>query len=121
MQFRSDLINHDQWVTPTVNVGGTTTLDLSQGKKFQINMGAGNTTFALLNVPLTCKSIIIRITQDSTGSELVTWFSGLSWPDAVPITLTTTPYKSDEIVINFLSVTSDSVNSSEGVITAQNV
>ena len=121
VRFRSDIVNQDIWVTPTVNVGGTTTLDLSQGKKFQINMGAGNTTLALLNVPLTCKSIVVRITQDGVGGRTVTWFSGLSWPNASAITLTTTASKSDEVVVNFLSVTNDSTNTSEGVIVHQNV
>ncbi|HWY79454.1 MAG TPA: hypothetical protein VNW29_03790 [Candidatus Sulfotelmatobacter sp.] len=119
--FRNDVLNQDAWVTPTVNVGGTTTLDLSLGKKFQINMGAGNTTFALLNVPLNCKSIIVRITQDGSGGRTVTWFSGLSWPNAVTPTLSTGASKSDEFGINFLSVTNDTTNTSEGTTILQNL
>lgn len=119
--FRTDIFNQDQWVTPVVNVGGTTTLDLSKGKKFQINMGAGNTTFTLLNVPLNCKSILVRITQDGVGSRTVTWFSGLAWSYGNTITLTTTANKSDEVVINFLTVTSDSINTSEASITQQDI
>ncbi len=119
--FRSDVLNQDAWVTPTVNVGGTTTLDLSLGKKFQINMGAGNTTFALLNVPLNCKSILVRITQDGAGGRTVTWFSGILWPNGVVPTLSASASKSDSFGINFLSVTNDTTNTSEGTVINQNV
>lgn len=119
--FRSDVINQDQWVIPTVNVGGTTTLDLSKGKKFQITMGAGNTTLALLNVPLNCKSILVRITQDGVGGRTVTWWSSLSWPNGVTPTLSTGANKSDEFGINFLSVTNDTTNTSEGTTILQNL
>lgn len=119
--FRSEIFNQEQWVTPTVNVGGTTTLDLSKGKKFQINMGAGNTTLALLNVPLNCKTIQVRITQDGSGGRTVVWFTSGSWANGVTPTLTTTGGKSDDFGIQFLSVTNDSTNTWEGTIINQNV
>ncbi len=119
--FRSDILNQDAWVTPTVNVGGTTTLDLSKGKKFQITMGAGNTTLALLNVPLNCKTIEVRITQDSSGGRTVTWFGGISWPNGVVPTLSTGANKSDSFGINFLTVTNDTTNTSEGSVIGQNI
>ena len=119
-KWRSDLLNQDEWVVVAATVGGTTTLDLSKGKKFQINLGAGNTTFALLNVPLTCKSIDLRITQDGVGSRVITWFSGISWPGAV-VPTSSGASKTDEYIIQFLTVTSDSVNTSEGLIAGQNI
>jgi hypothetical protein len=119
-KWRSDLLNQDEWVVVAGVAGGTTTLDLSKGKKFQINLGAGNTTLALLNVPLICKSIDLRITQDGIGSRVITYFSGLSWPGAV-VPTSSGASKTDEYVINFLTVTSDSVNTSEGFIVGQNI
>lgn len=120
--FRSDIINQDAWVPVAGVAAGTTTLDLSLGKKFNITMGAGNTTIAFINVPLNCKSIVIRIIQDSGGSRTVTWWSGLSWSNGgtAPL-LTTTANKADEIGINFLTVTNDSTHTSEGFIVGQNI
>ena len=119
--WRNDLLNQDQWVTVTGVAGGTTTLDLSLGKKFQINMPAGNTTLAFSNVPKNCKSVDIRITQDGVGSRTVSWWSGLSWPNAVVPTLSTGASKSDEFVVNFLTVTNDSTHTSEGFIVGLNI
>jgi hypothetical protein len=116
--FRSDIINQDAWVPVTASA--TTTLDLSKGKKFAITLGQ-NTTLALQNVPLNCKTIAVRLAQDGTGSRTVTWWSGLSWAGGTAPTLTTTASKSDEFVINFLSVTNDSTNTSEGFVVGQNI
>lgn len=121
-KFRSDLFNSDQWVPVAGVAGGTTTLDLSQGKKFQINMPAGNTTLALLNVPLNCKSIDVRITQDSVGGRTIAWWAGLSWANGgIAPTLTVPGNKSDEFIINFLTVTNDTTNTSEGFVAGQNI
>lgn len=117
--FRSDLLNQDAWVKVPVTVGGTTNVDLSLGKKFQITMGAGNTTLALKNVPLIPKSIIIRITQDGVGGRTVAWWGSLDWGTEGTPTLSTAVSATDEIAINFLTVVSDSVNSSEGIIVKQ--
>ncbi len=121
VKFRTDIFNADAWVPVAAAVGGTTYLDLSLGKKFQVNMGAGNTTFALKNVPLNCKSIDVRITQDSGGNRTITWWANLSWPNASAPTLTVTANKSDEFGINFLSVTNDTTNTSEGFVMGQNI
>lgn len=121
-KFRSDLFNADQWVTVSAVVGGNTQLDLSLGKKFQVNMGAGNTTLTLKNVPLNCKAIDVRITQDATGGRTVAWWSGLSWANGgVAPTLTVPGNKSDEFIINFLTVTNDTTNTSEGFVAGQNI
>ncbi len=117
--LRTDIINQDAWVPVSAVVGGTTNIDLSLGKKFQITMGAGNTTFALKNVPLIPKSILLKITQDVVGGRTVTWWGNLNWgAEGVP-TLSTDPSVSDEIAINLLTVVSDSVNTSEGVVVKQ--
>lgn len=121
VKFRTDIFQADQWVTYSPTAGSTLTLDLSQGKKFQINLPNGNVTLALKNVPLNCKSIILRFTQPGSGSGTVTWWSGLSWPNAVAPTLSTTNNKSDEFGINFLTVTNDTTNTSEGTTILQNL
>ncbi len=113
--FRTDIFNDDRWIIYSPTFGATLTLDLSLGKKFQINMPAGNITLAIQNVPLNPKSIIVRVTQDSTGGRSVTWFGGLTWPNSnTTPSPSSTPAASDEYVINFLTVTDDTHNTSEG-------
>jgi hypothetical protein len=119
--FRMDILNQDQWVTYNPGAGTTCTLDLSKGKKFQVNLPNGAVTLALLNVPLNCKSIDIRLTQPGSGSGTVTWFTTGSWPYAIVPTLTATVSKSDEFGINFLSVTNDSTNTWEGFVVGQSI
>ncbi len=119
--FRNDIFNQEKWQVYNPTAGGTATLDLAQGKKFQINMPAGNVTLALLNVPLTGKTIQIRITQDGVGGRTITWFAGISWPNGVVPTLTTGASKTDDFAITFLTVTNDSTNTSEGTTINQNV
>ena len=118
--FRNDIINQDQWVTYNPAASSTLTLDLSLGKKFQINLPNGAITLALLNVPLNCKSILLRFTQPGSGAGTITFFSGLSWPSGVTPPLSGVS-KSDEFGINFLTVTNDSTNTSEGCVVLQNV
>src|SRR5882724_1661398 len=117
--FRNDIFNQDQWVVYNPTAASTLTLDLSLGKKFQINLPNGAVTLALLNVPLNCKSIVLRFTQPSSGAGTVTYFAGLSWPNSVVPTLSGVN-KSDEFGVNFLTVTNDSTNTSEGVPILQN-
>lgn len=121
VKFRTDIFNADAWVTYSPSASSTLTLDLSKGKKFQINLPNGNVTLALLNVPLNCKSIVLRFTQPSSGTGTVTWWSGISWGNGVTPTLTPIVNKSDEFGINFLSVTSDTVNISEGATIILNI
>jgi len=118
--WRTDLFNSDAWVVVNAT-GATTTLDLSLGKKFQVNLQTAATTFVLLNVPLNCKSIEVRITQANGGNSTVIWWGSLAWPGGSAPTLSTTNAKSDKFEIDFLTVTSDSVNTSEGAIVLQNV
>ncbi len=119
--FRNDILNQDAWVPYSPSAGTTLYLDFSSGKKFQVNLPNGTVTLALLNVPLNPKSFDLRLTQPATGSGLVNFWAGLSWSNnSVPV-LSVTNNKSDEFIFNFLSVTNDSTNTSEGVQVLQNV
>ena len=71
----------------------TVTLNLNDSNLYTITM-SGNTTLALNN-PTAGQRFTIRLRQDSVGSRLVTWFSGVSWPSAINPTLTTTANKTD--------------------------
>ncbi len=100
---------------PTVNVGGTTTCDLSAANIQHIVMGAGNTTIALSNVAVG-QLFMIDITQDATGSRTVTWFSTIRWAGSSTPTLTTTASKRD--AFGFLCTGSGTY---DGYIIGQNI
>lgn len=74
--------------------GGTATLDLSLANEHRITMPAGNITIALSN-DTNSQRFIVSITQDSSGSRTVTWFTTIKWAGGTPPTLTTTASKRD--------------------------
>lgn len=76
---------------------GTLTLDCEKKNVFEVTL-TGNITLALSNVSVG-QIINIDLIQDGTGSRMVTWFSGIKWPDNVAPTLTTTASKRDSFVI----------------------
>lgn len=72
--------------------GGTITFDLTLGPIHTVTLG-GNRTLALSNAA-TGKVFIIRLVQGS-GSQTVTWFSTIKWPNSVTPTLSTASGKID--------------------------
>jgi len=76
------------------SAAGTATLDLKTGNDHRITMPAGNITIALSNVTVGQK-FLVSLTQDSTGSRTVTWFTTIRWSDGSAPLLTTTPNKRD--------------------------
>lgn len=80
--------------TYTPSAAGTATLDLSLANEHRITMPAGNITIALSN-DTNAQKFIVSITQDSSGSRTVTWFTTIKWAGGTPPTLTTTANKRD--------------------------
>jgi len=62
------------------------------------------------------QAFTIRITQDGTGSRLITFFTTIKWADGVTPTLTTTPSKTD--VFGFICT---SAGNYDGFIIGQNL
>jgi hypothetical protein len=73
----------------------TTTIDLSTGNIFQINLAASITTLTLNNA--TPGKYYFQFTQDATGSRTVAWPASFKWPGGTAPTLTTTANKTDYI------------------------
>lgn len=94
--------------------GATITFDLSASKKQRVTL-AGNRILALSGVT-PGMAFLLRLKQDGTGSRTVTWFSGISWPDAIVPTLTTTAAKAD--VFGFVQT---GTNTYDGFIVGQNL
>lgn len=94
---------------------GTATLDLSVSNQHDITMPAGNITIAISNGSGS-QIFTVSITQDSTGSRTVTWFSTIRWVGGVIPTLTTTPNKRDRFVF-----VRTGTNTYDGIIVGQNI
>jgi len=78
----------------TPDAAGTATLDVSNSNLHTITMPAGNITIAI-SQETTGQIFLVEITQDGTGSRLVTWFAGISWAGQSAPTLTTTASRKD--------------------------
>lgn len=88
--------------TITTNTDGATiNFNMNSADVHTVVLG-GNRTLALSNVAAG-QRFIIRLTQDSTGSRTVTWFSGIKWPGNLEPTLTTAANKTD--VFGFICTT----------------
>lgn len=91
--------------TVAATVGGTTTLDLSTGGSYFLNMGAGNTTLALTAPPTTAYKFTLYVKQnDGTLRSMTAWPSGTTWPAATAPTFTTGSGKVD--IVEFRTINS---------------
>ena len=80
-----------------VTDGATQTFDCTSGGAFSWTLGANRTMSAPTN-PVDGQIITIEVTQDATGSRLVTWPSVFSWAtNGTAPTLTATAAKTDVI------------------------
>jgi hypothetical protein len=73
--------------------GATITFNLGTSDWHAVTLG-GNRTLALSG-GTTGQQFTLALTQDSTGSRTVTWFTTIKWPSATAPTLTTAAGKTD--------------------------
>jgi len=82
---------------PTVITDGATqTIDCSSASYFTWTLGASRTASTFLN-PVGGQIITMELTQDATGSRVVTWPSNVTWSSGAAPTLTTTAGATDVI------------------------
>jgi hypothetical protein len=105
--------NHKVIDWNTASDGATVTFDLTTYKKHRVTI-TGNRTLAISNVS-NGDAFIISIEQ-GTGSNTVTWWTGIRWADNVVPTLTTTTNRAD--VFGFIQI---GTNSYYGFIVGQNL
>lgn len=87
------------YAAPTVVTDGATqTFDCLNAAQFVWTLGANRTVSTFANPPGGAR-ITLTVTQDATGSRLLTWPSNVRWPAATAPTLTITAAKSD--IFNF--------------------
>ena len=96
--IRKDLVL-GQNVMGTETYAATTTIDWSDKTKGKIRTVTltGNPTIAFSNA-VAGQALLIRLTQDGTGSRTVTWPS-INWTGGSAPLLTTTASKTDAILI----------------------
>lgn len=63
-------------------------LDLALGNFFTKTI-AGATTFTLTNVPSSSTAVSFILDITNGGSAVITWFTGVRWPNGIPPALTT--------------------------------
>jgi hypothetical protein len=78
-----------------IAAAATTSIDLSTGNVFQINLAATITTLTITNA--TVGKYYFQFTQDATGSRTIAWPANFKWSGGTAPTLTTTPNKTDYI------------------------
>lgn len=79
----------------------TLTLDASKGSVFDITLGGNRAVAAPLN-PTDGQTILLRLTQDATGSRTVSWNAAFHFGTDLPTpTLTTTAGKTDHVEFTY--------------------
>lgn len=81
-------------------VSGTTTWDANSGAIATVTAGAGNTTMGAVS-NLKTSTYLLKVTQDGTGSRLITWNAIFRWSAGVAPVLSTAASAVD--VISFYS------------------
>jgi hypothetical protein len=81
------------------NATGTLTITAGATGSVKLITLTGNTTFTFSSVTSgVVFSLELMITQDATGSRVVTWPASVKWPNGAPPTLTTTGGSLDRLV-----------------------
>lgn len=92
----------------------TITLDCATSNVFNTLL-TGNTTFALSNES-SASRFMVAVTQDATGSRIVTWFATIRWAGGVVPTLTTAANKRD--IFGFIRT---GLNTYDGFVVGKNI
>ena len=120
----SDTLTNKTLTTPAIaSIKGTLTTDTDGATiTFDKNVSdfhnvvmAGNRILALSNMA-TGDRIVLRLTQDATGSRIPTWFTTIKWAGGTAPTLTTTANKAD--MFGFICTSSGNY---DGFVIGQNI
>lgn len=91
------------WLAPavvTLTDGATISVNAAAGNDFRVTLG-GNRTMAAPTSPVDGQDITFLLTQDGTGSRVVTWNAVYDFGTAGAPTLTTTAGKTDMIAFKY--------------------
>tara|TARA_R110000772_G_scaffold223417_1_gene333925 strand:+ start:666 stop:1826 length:1161 start_codon:yes stop_codon:yes gene_type:complete len=83
------------------STGGTLTIDCSGSNVFTVTMNEDVTTLDLTS-PAQGQTVNILLTQDSTGSRLMTWPASFKWAGGTASILSTNANAEDLLVITYL-------------------
>jgi hypothetical protein len=88
---------------------------LNDGHEHRVTFGTGNAILTITNA-IDGRKFIISLTQDTTGSRDVTWFTTIRWAGGSAPSLTTTGSKRD--TFGFIST---GTNTFDGFVVGQNI
>ena len=91
--LRAD-VNKGLRTNTTVTYGATVNFDLSLGNVFTVTLN-GNPTFTVSNGTVD-QFFIVNVIQSAGGSNTITWFTTIKWPNGVTPTMTPAANKKDK-------------------------
>ncbi len=80
-----------------IAAAGTTSIDLSLGNVFQVNLGANIGTLTLTNAAV--GTYLVKFLQDATGSRTVAFPAAWKWSGGIVPTVTVTAAKTDIVTL----------------------
>jgi len=88
---RQLLKNYSETVVTNSTATGAVSINVQNGNIYNLTL-TGNVVFTFTNPAAATESttIVLRITQDGTGSRTITWPASVRWPSGTAPTLTTT-------------------------------
>ena len=90
---------HSKLTPYALTDGSTIAVDWNQSVNQTVTV-AGNRTLTFSN-PVAGETYTIKITQDATGSRLITWPSTVKWAGGSAPTLTTTAARTDQVTFYY--------------------
>ena len=93
-------------VKTITSTGSSETLNLSEGNVFDLTLDAATVTLSVTG-QVAGSSIVVIPRQDSTGSRLVTWWSGITWEAGSAPTLPAAPNAYIYVVLSYINGTWD--------------
>lgn len=93
--------------TPVVNLGnsGTAfTINCNQSNVFRVLMTGNVATLTITN-PSDGQTIVLKLTQDGTGSRTMTWPAAFKWPGASSVILSTAIGAIDQLTATYYADT----------------
>ena len=86
---------------PGSSTGGVLTLDMTESNVFTSTLTENVTTLTLSN-PAQGQTVNMLLTQDATGSRLMTWPASFKWPGGTASVLSTNSNAVDLLVITYI-------------------
>jgi hypothetical protein len=93
--------------TPVVNIGNSSTaftINCNSSNVFRVLMNGNVATLTISN-PNDGQTVVLRLTQDGTGTRTMTWPAAVKWPNAIAGILSTAINSVDILTMTYFADT----------------